>query len=58
MFSNYSFIFTIIFIYIMSFARLDGIAVPSLIKAIKYTVLYLCHFVRFSNAFLLQIKVL
>lgn len=34
-----------------------GIVVLSLIKAGKYTVLNLCLFVRFSNAFLLQIKV-
>ncbi len=36
---------------------LYGIVVISLTKAVKYTVLYLCLFVRFSDTFLHQIKV-
>lgn len=36
--------------------KAHGIVVFPLIKAVKYTVLYLCIFVQFSNTFFLQIR--
>lgn len=51
-----SFIFHHVFNAIMSFTMLHGIAVLILIKAVKFTVLYLFLFVWFSSTFFFRFK--